>query len=113
MRSPITTHVLDTARGAPAEGLAIELHRFDGGAWAPLARGITNADGRIADLLPPGALTAGVYRMIFHTGDYHAGLGLHGFYPRVPVVFEVTAPTEHHHIPLLLSPFGYSTYRGS
>jgi 5-hydroxyisourate hydrolase len=109
MRSPITTHVLDTALGRPAAGVEIRLFR---GA-AELARGTTNDDGRIADLLAPGTLEAGTHRLTFATGPYFAATGRPVFYPEVSIEFTVAAPGEHYHIPLLLSPFGYSTYRGS
>ncbi len=112
--SPLTTHVLDTARGLPAVGLALRLEARDAdGRFAVLASAVTDADGRAPDLVAPGALEAGVYRMIFDTGAWFAGRGEQGFYPEVTVLFEVTEPARHHHVPLLLSPFGYSTYRGS
>jgi 5-hydroxyisourate hydrolase len=113
-RSPITTHVLDTALGRPARGLAVKLEVLDGGgAWSELAARTTDGDGRVGDLLPPGRLEARVYRLTFDTGAYLRAGGRPAFYPRVEVLFHVDAPDEHHHIPLLLSPFGYSTYRGS
>lgn len=108
MKSPITTHVLDTALGRPAAGIAIALSRIDG---SEIARGVTNDDGRIADLVS-GSLAAGTYRMTFATGPYFEATGRPVFYPEVSVVFTIAAG-EHYHIPLLLSPFGYSTYRGS
>jgi 5-hydroxyisourate hydrolase len=113
--SPITTHVLDTARGRPAEGVAVVLEHCPGGAsWVEVARGLTNADGRIATLLTDGAaLAAGVYRLRFATADYFAALGVRGFYPEVQVQFLIDHPAGHYHVPLLLSPYGYSTYRGS
>ena len=113
MRSPITTHVLDTATGKPAVGLSIALSRREGQGWTTLAEGKTNADGRITDLLAPGSLSPGEYRMEFATGDYLAASGRAGFYPRVTVDFTIERTDEHYHVPLLLSPFGYSTYRGS
>jgi 5-hydroxyisourate hydrolase len=113
-RSPITTHVLDTALGQPARGLIITLSVADGsGAWEELAGRVTDDDGRVTDLLPPGALEARTYSLTFDTGPYFQATGRPVFYPRVEVTFTVAAPSEHHHIPLLLSPFGYSTYRGS
>lgn len=112
-KSPLTTHVLDTSTGRPAAGVAIVLERRDGDAFRELARGVTNDDGRVADLLPPDSLVAGVYRLSFATAAYFAASGRPSFYPEVTIAFEVTQPTEHHHVPLLLSPFGYSTYRGS
>jgi len=99
----ITTHVLDTARGRPAPGVPVRLER-DGETLADLE---TDADGR-ARLAERAA--AGRYRLVFDTGAYLDG---QGFYPEVSVVFEITEPGAHHHVPLLLSPFGYSTYRGS
>jgi 5-hydroxyisourate hydrolase len=113
--SPITTHVLDTARGRPAAGVPIVLERQAGdGQWLTLAKGITNADGRIGDLLAAGEpLASGVYRMTFETDAYFHAIGVEGFYPYVSVVFVLREPAQHYHIPLLLSPYGYSTYRGS
>lgn len=112
MPSPLTTHVLDVMRGLPASGVPVRLDRQDKGAWKVLAEGATNADGRCPDLLKDSQLPAGVYRLAFDTGSYFAAQGQRGFYPYVEVVFEV-CDTRHHHVPLLLSPFGYSTYRGS
>lgn len=113
-RSPITTHVLDTARGRPAAGVDVELEIAEGDGWRFLAIGRTDGDGRVGDLLPasPG-LEPGTYRLTFAVGAYEAALGGEAFYPRVPVVFRVVDPLQHYHVPLLLSPFGYSTYRGS
>jgi 5-hydroxyisourate hydrolase len=115
MKVPITTHVLDTALGRPAAGVAVVLECEEApGRWRELARGATNADGRIADLLAPGAsIAAGTYRMTFDTGAYFKATGVQGFYPTAAVVFTVADPKAHYHIPLLLSPYGYSTYRGS
>lgn len=111
----ITTHVLDTSAGLPAEGVPILLQQPGGGAdqWTDLYSGVTNSDGRAPGLVPEGAvLPPGIYRMRFDTGAYFRTRGIRGFYPYVTVVFELT-DTSHYHIPLLLSPFGYSTYRGS
>jgi 5-hydroxyisourate hydrolase len=110
--SAITTHVLDTALGRPAEGVPITLERAVDGAWAAAGEAVTDADGRARDLLS-GRLQAGRYRLTFGTGAYFRAAGVRGFYPEVSVLFEVTDPGEHHHVPLLLNPFGYSTYRGS
>ena len=110
----ITTHVLDTSRGKPAAGISVVLERRQGGDWQRVNGAVTGADGRTPDLLPPTATIApGTFRLLFDTGAYFRAQGLAGFYPEVSVSFEIQNPTEHHHIPLLLSPFGYSTYRGS
>ncbi|MCA9238346.1 MAG: 2-oxo-4-hydroxy-4-carboxy-5-ureidoimidazoline decarboxylase [Planctomycetales bacterium] len=114
--SPLTTHVLNTHLGQPAAGVAITLELaepFAAGEWRELAHGVTNHDGRIPDLLPPDSLVKGRYRMTFATGAYFAAQGVDHFYPQVTVEFEIDHPGEHYHVPLLLSPFGYSTYRGS
>jgi 5-hydroxyisourate hydrolase len=111
--SPITTHVLDTSCGRPAAGVPVVLEVQAGASWTELARGTTSADGRAADLLPGGSLDKGVYRLRFDTASYFRSQGVAGFYPYVAIVFEVREPGQHHHVPLLLSPFGYSTYRGS
>ena len=111
--SPITTHILDTHRGCPASGVSLELRFFDGTKYSVLAKGVTNEDGRVADLLVGKTLQSGRYQMQFDTQGYHQSLGITGFYPEVVVTFEVQNIEQHYHIPLLLSPFGYSTYRGS
>jgi 5-hydroxyisourate hydrolase len=113
--SPITTHVLDTARGRPAAGVPVTLEaRGEGGGWRTLGRGATDADGRLRDLLPEGfALNEGDYRLTFDAGAYFAASGAEGFYAEVSVSFVVRDAAAHYHVPLLLSPYGYSTYRGS
>jgi 5-hydroxyisourate hydrolase len=101
----ITTHVLDLAGGRPRAGLPVALARRDAsGGWRPLAESVTDADGRVRDWPHAPEPTPGDYRLTFATT---------GFYPEVSIVFRVDDAAEHHHIPLLLSPFGYSTYRGS
>ncbi|MEP6746168.1 MAG: hydroxyisourate hydrolase [Bacteroidota bacterium] len=111
--SQVTTHVLDTANGKPAAGISIILHQQVKNEWVQIANGITNKDGRIGDLLQTDqVLPAGIYKMDFATKDYFDQVGSKGFYPVVTVTFEITSG-EHYHIPLLLSPFGYTTYRGS
>ncbi len=111
--SQITTHVLDTSKGKPAEGITITLAKRTNSSWEEVSTGVTDSDGRIGDLLRPDeTVEPGVYRMLFHTGDYFERDGIKGFYPRVPIVFEVF-DDSHYHVPLLLNPFGYSTYRGS
>lgn len=112
--SAITTHVLDTARGRPAAGVPVTLEVEAAGGWILLGKGTTNADGRISDLLPDeNAIEAGVYRLIFDTSSYFAGNKVPAFYPQVTIVFKIENSGQHYHVPLLLSPFGYSTYRGS
>lgn len=111
--SAITTHVLDTARGRPATGVPIRLE-FLAEAATVLAHGQTGADGRVSDLLPDDeSLEPGVYRLTFDTAAYFRTQSVKGFYPEVTVVFEVRDSGEHYHLPLLLSPHGYTTYRGS
>lgn len=114
----LTTHVLDTARGQPAAGLAITLCRLDGGARTELARMTTNSDGRTdSPILPQPAFTTGTYELVFAAGDYLRATGQAGsdplFLDDVPIRFGINDPHSHYHVPLLLSPFGYSTYRGS
>lgn len=113
--SAITTHVLDTAMGRPASGVDVALDVQRGGDdWAPVGRGATDADGRLRTLVPPGApLEAATYRLVFQTRAYFQRSGTAAFYPHVVVVFDVAGGESHYHVPLLLSPFGYSTYRGS
>jgi len=112
--SPITTHVLDIAKGRPARSVAVRLERRAGRSWRALGRGRTDADGRLGTLLPAGApLVRGTYRLTFATGRYLGRGGPKPFYPEVAIVFEVRDAAQHYHVPLLLSPFGYSTYRGS
>lgn len=108
-KSPITTHVLDTSIGRPAAGVEVRLYREAGD---EVGRGTTNADGRVTDLMS-GPLEAGIYRLELETGAYFARDGRACFYPRVAITFEVSAAREHYHVPLLLNPYGYSTYRGS
>ena len=112
--SQITTHVLDTSKGKPAEGIHVVLEKTnDQHSWYEIARGITNQDGRILNLLPESiVLEPGTYKLIFYTGEYYKAHHARTFYPFVNIVFE-TQDTAHYHVPLLLNPYGYSTYRGS
>lgn len=111
--SPITTHVLDTSLGRPAAGVMVVLEAAAGEPnWKELGRGATDKDGRLALALPAGHRLNGTYRLTFDTGTYFRSRNAPVFYPQVTVVFTV-AEAEHYHIPLLLSPYGYSTYRGS
>jgi 5-hydroxyisourate hydrolase len=113
--SAITTHVLDTSTGRPAAGIEVHLEfQQDDDHWTFVGRGTTDTDGRLRTLLPSGAaLVAGTYRLVFHTGAHFARSAAPTFYPHVIVVFHVISGESHYHVPLLLSPFGYSTYRGS
>ncbi len=106
--SQVTTHVLDAASGRPAAGVPVTLSGPDG----VIARSVTDADGRVKEF-GPRTLAAGVYRIEFDTGTYFAASGTTAFYPRVTIDFSLTEPASHYHVPLLLSPFAYSTYRGS
>ena len=110
--SAITTHVLDTAKGKPARGVPVQLEYLNGdGSWKKIAEGVTDADGRLKNLLSSEfKLERGTYKICFETSAY---LGEEGFYPFAHIVFKIADPSQHYHIPLLLSPFGYSTYRGS
>jgi 5-hydroxyisourate hydrolase len=103
----ITTHVLDTAAGRPARGIAVELDRLDGDTWQRVGAGTTDDDGRLRTLTPAGPVAPGTYRIRFATASHSA------FFPTVDICFAVADGSQHYHVPLLLSPFGYSTYRGS
>jgi len=112
----LTTHVLDTARGRPAAGVPLNLYRLEGEAWVHLGHFQTDADGRSASPLLEGeALRAGQYELVFDVGAWRAAAGQDGtgFYDQIPVRFRVDDPAGHYHVPLILAPFGYSTYRGS
>jgi 5-hydroxyisourate hydrolase len=111
--SQLTTHILDTTQGKPAAGVEIALYQQHQTDWKEIVRGITNHDGRITDWLPKDELLPhGQYKLKFETGDYYKQLMISSFYPFVEVVFSIT-DSSHYHVPLLLNPFGYSTYRGS
>ena len=112
----LSTHVLDAALGRPAQGVPVALFELAEQSWVPVAQGQTDDDGRLRPRPPGGGeleLRPGVYRIDFDTGAYFKRTGQAGFYPQVSVTFEVTDSAAHHHVPLLLSPFAYSTYRGS
>lgn len=111
----MTTHVLDTTAGVPAEGISATLElQSSSGEWKTVGGGSTNSDGRIMDLLPVDqTFHPGIYRLTFNTGQYFRSKNIESFYPYVQIVFEVSDSKRHFHIPLLLNPFGYSTYRGS
>lgn len=111
-KSPITTHVLDTSKGKPAVGLRVVLefqNQANPGSWMRIGNGVTDDDGRVSQLLGSDhRLSPGFYRLTFFVADYQVG-----FYPEIPIIFEVNDINQHYHVPLLLNPFGYSTYRGS
>ena len=112
--SAITTHVLDVAHGRPAAGVTVLLERRAAGGWAAIGRAATDADGRARGLTAEaGPLAAGVYRLTFDLATYFESQGARAFFPEATLVFEVRDAAEHHHVPLLASPFGYTTYRGS
>ena len=112
----LTTHVLDTARGLPAAGVAITLYQVQGDTRTQIAQAVTNADGRTdTPILPKDAFTTGLFELVFHAGDYLRATGQAGAAPLFldPIRFGISDAASHYHVPLLLSPFGYSTYRGS
>ncbi|XP_055992039.1 5-hydroxyisourate hydrolase-like isoform X1 [Sorex fumeus] len=113
--SPLTTHVLDTAAGVPAQGLCLRLSRLEdhGQLWTELRKSYTNPDGRCPGLMSPGQMKVGTYKLFFDTESYWRERGLESFYPYVEVVFTITDETHKFHVPLLLSPWSYTTYRGS
>ncbi|HET6920375.1 MAG TPA: hydroxyisourate hydrolase [Jiangellaceae bacterium] len=108
----LSTHVLDAGLGQPATGVPVSLYHRSGDEWDLLGEGLTDADGRVTELAPDG-LQAGVHRLEFDTGTYFAASDQTGFYPEVRVTFEIVDPEQHYHVPLLLSPYAFSTYRGS
>src|SRR5215204_1209466 len=112
--SAITTHILDVSTGFPARGVPVTLERQTETGWEIIGKGETDADGRVKNLLDSDAiLRTGNYRLTFDTGFYFFDRQIDSFYPNVTVAFTVFSTREHYHVPLLLSPFGYSTYRGS
>ncbi len=115
MKSPITTHVLDTMSGKPAPGIVVLLEvESQSKEWKLVAKGVTNAEGRVLDFVPEIVkLERGIFRITFETSAYFKALGIGSFYPYVQIAFEIQEQSDHYHVPLLLSPFGYSTYRGS
>lgn len=109
----ITTHVLDVARGGPAVGVSVALDARRGNDWVRIASGTTDDRGRLASLSDTTEIPPGVYRLTFDTGSYQQRFGAVSFFPEVQVMFSVKDATQHFHVPLLVSPFGYSTYRGT
>lgn len=111
--SGITTHVLDTALGKPGASVQVTLLRREGDSMLELASAVTDADGRVRQFGSVDPLTTGIYQLRFETAAYFAGSGRPAFFERVLIEFTVQDPKQHYHVPLLLSPFGYTTYRGS
>lgn len=112
--SAITTHILDVSAGVPARGVRVTLEKQIPAGWEIIGEGATDEDGRLRGLLSSDAiLQVGNYRLTFDTGNYFSDRQVDSFYPQVTVAFTVFSSQEHYHVPLLLSPFGYSTYRGS
>ncbi len=112
--NPLSVHVLNLETGVPSAGIEVTLEQHSGNQWQPLGQGVTNEQGRIAGLYPEQRTFApGEYRVVFKTGDYYRKVGHETFFPEIPVIFEVKNTEQHYHIPLLLSPYGFSTYRGS
>ncbi|UWX96867.1 hydroxyisourate hydrolase [Arthrobacter zhaoxinii] len=111
-RSHVTTHILDTGTGRPAAGVAVSLWSLHDAGDVRVGEGTTDGDGRVGSL-GPVELEPGTYRIDFATGDYFAATGTDTFFPSVSLTFHLTDPGQHYHVPLLLSPFAYSTYRGS
>ncbi|WP_392421325.1 hydroxyisourate hydrolase [Edwardsiella piscicida] len=110
----LSVHILNQQTGKPAPGVAVMLERQDGSAWREIAHAATDNDGRVRSLYPAAAdMDPGVYRVTFKTGAYFQGQGQETFFPEVPVLFQVTQQNEKLHVPLLLSQYGYATYRGS
>lgn len=112
--NPLSVHVLNLQDGLPSPDLTVTLEKQQSGTWQTLNQGVTNEQGRITDLYPQGkALEKGTYRVTFKTGDWFKKHDTASFFPEVPVIFNVDGSVPHYHIPLLLSPYGFSTYRGS
>lgn len=109
----ISTHVLDISKGQPAKDVPVVIERKEGEFFNRLKSAKTDADGRVKDLVPEGKLAPGTYRITFDTGAYFGAQDIEGFYPEASILFVVRDAEAHYHVPLLLSPFGYSTYRGS
>ena len=112
--NPLSVHILDLQSGQPGAGVAVTLEQRDGPDWRALASAVTDAQGRVRALYPAGKpIAAGAYRIVFNTGAHYARLRQPTFFDQIPVEFKVDNTAQHYHIPLLLSPYGYSTYRGN
>jgi len=112
--NPLSVHILDLQSGKPTAGVAVSLEQRDGQAWRTLGNAVTDEQGRVRALYPAGKpIVKGVYRIVFNTGEHYARLRQPTFFEQIPVEFKVDDTAQHYHIPLLLSPYGYSTYRGN
>jgi len=112
--NPLSVHILDLQSGQPTAGVNVTLEQRDGQQWRTLGQGMTDAQGRVRALYPADRqITAGAYRIVFKTGEHYARLRQPTFFDQIPVEFKVENTAQHYHIPLLLSPYGYSTYRGN
>ena len=112
--NPLSVHVLDLQTGQPSPGITVALERKKGTAWEPLGTAVTDAQGRVREFFPADASwAAGDYRVVFRTGEFYARQQQPTFFPEIPVIFRVVDEKAHYHVPLLLSPFGFSTYRGN
>jgi len=111
--SPITTHILDATKGGPASEVKINLYRQEDGQWKIISHSVTDGNGRCGNLIRKDEIIPAVYKLHFDTAGYYRMHGIDGFYPYVDIVFEVKNPDEHYHVPLILNPFSYTTYRGS
>jgi 5-hydroxyisourate hydrolase len=112
--NPLSVHILDLQSGQPSAGVGVTLEQRDGPQWRTLGSAVTDAQGRVRALYPAGkALERGAYRIVFNTGEHYARLRQPTFFDQIPVEFRVGDTSQHYHIPLLLSPYGYSTYRGN
>lgn len=110
----ISTHILDTSTGRPAAGVSVTLEERHGDAWVAIGSAESDADGRVRSLVPTGrTIVPGTHRLRFEVGDHFGAQGRPAFFPSVEIAFRVDGPGEHYHVPLLISPFAYSTYRGS
>jgi 5-hydroxyisourate hydrolase len=112
--NPLSVHILDLQSGQPTPGVALTLEQQDKGEWRALGSAVTDAQGRVRALYPAGkTLASGAYRIVFKTGEHYARLRQPTFFEQIPIEFKVADTAQHYHIPLLLSPYGYSTYRGN
>jgi 5-hydroxyisourate hydrolase len=112
--NPLSVHVLNIQNGLPSPDVSVTLERHEDGQWVELSEAVTNEQGRISALYPEGEdVVDGTYRVVFKTGDWFTEQDKTSFFPEIPVVFTMDGALEHYHVPLLLSPYGYSTYRGN